>query len=91
MEIINVFFPKLVEKNNDKHTVNYSEIKKENFLILSPKFICSFIMNELRLTREKQIYSFSDNFKSIATRFCKKFLTIFRQNILGIKISFTGK
>ena len=92
LEISNSFFPNFsIPEKNDRSNINYSILKKNKFLILSPKFFSLFIMNEIRLTRDKQIYNFSENFKNIVSRFCKKFLIIFKNNILGIKIVFSGK
>jgi len=92
LEISNSFFPNFnITEKNDRRSINYSILKKNKFLILSPKFFSLFIMNEIKLTRDKQIYNFSENFKNIVSRFCKKFLIIFKNNILGIKIVFSGK
>jgi hypothetical protein len=91
IEISNSFYPKITKKKTNENLVDYLQIKKGNFLILSPKFISSYIMNDLKLSRDKQIYGFENNFKSIVSRFCKKFLLIFKNNIIGIKIVFSGK
>lgn len=92
IEFSNVFFqePQKLD-NNQINQRNYNFLRKNHFLILSPKFLTQFIMTDLKQAPEKQYFKFNENLKNNISRFCKQLLNIFKTNILGIKIMFSGK
>jgi len=66
-------------------------LSKNHFLLLSPTFFTQFIINELKQSKKTQTLNLTRNLQTGILKLVTRFLLLFKRNILGIKIIFSGK